>query len=165
MTRLPSRSARHRRGAEVRAVIVRLAGTLAALVRRGRTYAATTGPADADEQDIAGADTVEIQRITAYANGARRVALVSAADEHDADAWNRSVWLLDALLDGVLLRTDLAGQLRGRDLRAWNGHAYGRRVQGWEIPAPHGPAVLDELAGHLAVLNRPSTRFHVTADH
>lgn len=92
-------------------------------------------------------DEHELRRVEDYANGGRRLMLYTTGV---AD-WKHRRDQVENALSQALLAAGLA-TTPARSLRLHGGsNGSTGRLQCWGIPAPHGPEVLGELAGLLAV--------------
>lgn len=113
-----------------------------------------------EEVDVGPAGTdAALERVEDYANGGRRIAVVSARAAAELDP--AAVALVELALDGALSRLDLP--VRAEVLRSYEGLALGRRLCGWQIPAPFGADVADVLTEAVDALNHP--RSQVITDH
>lgn len=105
----------------------------------------------------------DLTRIEDYANGTRRMALISERSCGDVEVWTARVVRIENVLNRALLHHGL--ELNASQLRAHTGCIEGHRVYGWEIPAPHGPAVLDAIAERCTGLNQLNrTGYYIATD-
>ncbi|MEV4649058.1 hypothetical protein [Saccharopolyspora sp. NPDC049357] len=91
-------------------------------------------------------DNHELARVEDYANGSRRLMLYTTVG---VDDWKTRRDQVENALSQALIAAGLATP--ARSLRLHGGTVGRSRLQCWGIPGPHGPEVLEELAGLLAI--------------
>ncbi|WP_340672153.1 hypothetical protein REH65_33110 (plasmid) [Saccharopolyspora sp. ID03-671] len=106
-------------------------------------------------------DGAELRRVEDYANGSRRFMLYTTVG---VDDWQARRDQVENALSQALIAAGLA-TTPARSLRLHGGSNGRGRLQCWGIPAPHGPEVLADLAGLLAISELGLGRdIHVCSD-
>lgn len=101
-------------------------------------------------------------RVEQYANGERRLQLISA-DPADEQHWHHRRSQIEAALAQALTKSGMPNPDL-RTLRLHSGRGCALRIQCWRVPAPYGHHALGELAGILATLDVLDERTDVVSD-